>query len=129
MNRRQVRDLIVASLESAGWRQSDGCTDDRAEVHCGAGPLRLDVVQAPNEDDDPVEALFVAVSRPNTPGLPLIVFFGDKLPDLLQVLAGAARSIAPDNYDELLRALVQLCPETYVETDGELTLVTMERQP
>ena len=117
------RELIVSRLTEAGWKGSasnrlfEQGKPARAEARMlyQNQNLKLTATYFASK-----EMMYFGMYEPSGRGISIASCFNGSLPSLLDEVTAVQDNISAENYQDVLRRIILITPETYVQVDGEL---------
>jgi hypothetical protein len=115
-----VASRIAQALAAAGWKFSDDSTPEKPDLFYKNRTVALEIIQAEAEPKEaPDFAVYLIVGRQLSNGLSLIVYYENQLDALLRHLVKWQDDVSPTTFQDFLRGVVALCPNTFVIVDDE----------
>jgi hypothetical protein len=116
----QEQSVIIQMLTSAGWKKTGrGELSNVANLEYQNKMMDLEVDY---HDED--GSIYLSMYDHDENGIELIIYFHDKLGELLSVISSFQDEISSTNYKDYLEKILTVCPCTYLDTDGEHVLLT-----
>jgi hypothetical protein len=106
---------IIQRLTGAGWKQTErGTVFKTANMEYQNKTMQLEVDYGYEKD-----SFYFSLYDHEGKGIDLIIYFEDKLKQLLDTVISFQDEISPNNYREYIRRILSVCSSTYLDMGDE----------
>ncbi len=111
----EEQSTIIQRLTDAGWNQTErGTVFKTANMEYQNKTMQLEVDYGYEKD-----SFYFLLYDHEGKGVDLIIYFEDKLQQLLDTIISFQDEISPNNYREHIRKILSVCSSTYLDTGDE----------